>query len=97
MRATEAPRCGFAVATSITIDVQQPALHGHRDDRGHRIDPLDADLRQLLDEGQHCVQLALQMRNLGFSDRDPRQMRDAANGGSVDGHRDLEYSALRRS
>ena len=30
MRATEAPRCGFTVATSIRTDVRQPALYGDR-------------------------------------------------------------------
>jgi hypothetical protein len=34
----------------------------------------------LLDEGQHRVQLALQVRNLFFGDRNPRQMGDTADG-----------------
>src|SRR3981189_993825 len=42
--------------------------------------------RQLFDECQHGIQLALQMRNLCLSDRDPREMRDTANGGDIDGH-----------
>ena len=42
MRATEAPRCGFAVATSIRTDGRQPAPHGDRSDQaseGGRILP----------------------------------------------------------
>ena len=48
--------------------------------------PSTFDLRQLLDKGQHGVQLALQMRNLGLGYRDPRQMRDTADGVGIDGH-----------
>jgi hypothetical protein len=38
----------------------------------------------LLDKGQHRIQLALQMRNFCVGDRDPREMRDTANGGGID-------------
>src|SRR3979409_1326748 len=61
-------------------------LHFHRHHRGHRFDAIDIHFRQLFDECQHGIQLALQMRNLCLSDRDPREMRDTANGGSIDGH-----------
>ena len=50
------------------------------------LDALDIDLRQLLDKGQHRVQLALQMRNLGLGDRYPRQMGDTADGIGIDRH-----------
>src|SRR5262245_31179495 len=61
-------------------------LHFHRRHRGHRLDALDIDFRQLLDKGQHRVQFALQMGNFGVADRNPRQMRDTANGRGVHGH-----------
>src|SRR6202140_1465962 len=61
-------------------------LHFHRRDRGHRFDAIDVHLGQLLDEGEHRVQLALQARNLGLGDRDPGEMGDTANGGGIDGH-----------
>ena len=51
-----------------------------------RLDALDVHFRQLLDEGEDRIQFALQVRNLGIGDRDPRKMRDAANSGGVDGH-----------
>jgi hypothetical protein len=40
----------------------------------------------LFDKGQHRIQFTLQMGNLLFSDRYPRQMRDAANGSGIDRH-----------
>src|ERR1700692_1167693 len=61
-------------------------LHFHRRDRGHRFDAIDVHLGQLLDEGEHRVQLALRARNLGLGDRDPGEMGDTANGGGGDGH-----------
>ena len=48
--------------------------------------PSTFDLRQLLDEGQHGVELALEMLDLVLGDRDARQMRNTADGGGVDGH-----------
>src|SRR6266576_5169670 len=66
------------------IDHVGAFFHLHRRHRGHRFDAVDIDLAQLLDEGQHRIQLALQMRNFGVCDRDPRKMRDTANGGGID-------------
>ena len=71
---------------SAVIDEVGAFLHLHRRHRGHRLDALDIDFRQLLDKGQHRVQFALQIGNLGLIDRDPREMRDTANGGGIDGH-----------
>src|SRR5262249_15890546 len=68
------------------IDHVLPLLHLHRRHRGHGLDALDIDLRQLLDEGQYGVQFTLQMRNFGVPDRDPRQMRDTAYGGGINRH-----------
>jgi hypothetical protein len=47
----------------------------------------DIDFRKLLDECQDGVDLAAQMLNLVVGNRDPRQMRDTADGGGVNGHR----------
>ena len=41
---------------------------------------------KLLDEGEDGVDLALQMRNLRVGHGDAREMRDAADGGLIDGH-----------
>src|SRR3954465_3041234 len=68
------------------IDQIPPLLHLHWGDRGHRLHALDIDLRELLDKGEHGVELALQMRNLALGNRNARQMRDAADGSGVDGH-----------
>ena len=48
--------------------------------------PVDIHLAELLDERQHGVELALQVLDLVIGDRDARQMRDAADGGGIDGH-----------
>src|SRR5262245_4919065 len=61
-----------------------PQLHGRH--RGHRLDAFDVDLRQLLDEGEDGVELALQGLDLLLGNRDAREMRDAADGIGVDGH-----------
>src|SRR4029079_13854798 len=68
------------------IDHVGALFHFHRRNRGHRFNAIDIDFRQLLHEGQHRIQLALQMRNLALSDRDPRELGDTAYGGSIDGH-----------
>ena len=52
--------------------------------------PSTFDLLQLLDEGEHGVELALQMLDLALGDGDARQMRDAADGIGVDGHENLK-------
>src|SRR5664279_2914897 len=71
-----------------------PLLHRHRRHRGHRLDALDVYLLQLLDEGQHGIELALQMRHLVLGHGDARQMRDAADGIGVDGHAFLRIRPL---
>src|ERR1700744_2863158 len=68
------------------IDHVGPLLHLHRSYRGHGLYSPNIDLAELLDERQHGIQLALKVRNLGFSDRNPREMRDTANSGGIDGH-----------
>ncbi len=57
--------------------------------------PVDVDLLQLLDEGQDGVELALQMLDLLLGDRDAGEMRDAADGGGVDGHERPRANAAR--
>ena len=41
---------------------------------------------KLLDEGEHGVDLVLEMLDLVLGHRDAGEMRDAADGGGVDGH-----------
>ena len=53
----------------------------HRNDRRHRLDALDVDRLERLDELQNRVDLVLQMRRLRFAHADAREMRDTANGG----------------
>src|SRR5204862_380440 len=65
-------------------------LHRHRRHRRHRLDASDVDLLELLDERQHGVELAFEVLDLLIGDRDPRQMRDAADCGGVDGHASLK-------
>ena len=48
--------------------------------------PVDVDLRQVLDEGQHGVDLVLEVLDLVLGNRDAREMGDAADGCGVDGH-----------
>src|SRR3954451_17479305 len=76
----------YVLGNLAVIDDVRALLHFHRHDRSHGFDAFDIYLPQLLDERQHGVQLALQVRNLGFSNGNPREMRDTANGGGVDGH-----------
>jgi hypothetical protein len=49
----------------------------------------DVDLGQLLDERQDRIDLAPQVLDLVVGNRDPRQMRNTADGGGVNGHRRL--------
>src|SRR5262245_58167045 len=49
-------------------------LHGHRDHRGHWLDAVDVDLRELLDERQDGVELAAQVLDLVIGDRDTGKM-----------------------
>src|SRR5258708_19948031 len=76
----------YIVRDLAIIDHVGALLHFHRRDRGHRFDAIHVHFAELLDERQHRVQLALEMRNLALSDRNPREMGDTANGGGIDGH-----------
>src|ERR1700727_2930281 len=58
----------------------------HGNDRRHRLDASDVDLIEGLDEFENGVDLALQMRDLSLADGDAREMRDASDGGEIDGH-----------
>src|SRR6266568_9253661 len=68
------------------IDHVRALFHFHWHHRGHRFDAIDVHFAELFDKGQHRIQFALQMRNFNVSDRDPRKMRNTANGGGIDGH-----------
>jgi hypothetical protein len=61
-------------------------VHRHRHHRRHRLDARNIDFRKLLDEVEHGIELAAQMLDLIISNRDARQMRNAADGIGVDGH-----------
>ena len=67
-------------------DLVLALLHVHRRDRGHRLDALDVHLRELLDESKDCVELALEVFDLVLRNRDAGEMRDTADGSSVDRH-----------
>ncbi len=74
-----------------------PLLHHHWGYRGHRLDPCHIDLGKLLDERQHGVDLAPQVLDLVIGNRDPRQMRDAANRGGINRHRNLSNGPVARA
>src|SRR5712672_1483572 len=88
----------YVVRDLAIIDHVGALLHFHWHYRGHRFDAIHVDFAELLDERQHRVQLALEMRNLALSDRNPREMGDTANGGGIDGHyiRPLRANSARR-
>ena len=52
----------------------------------HRLDPLDLHLIELLDEGEHGVQLALEVIDFVLSHSDAGKVRNAAYGIGVDSH-----------
>lgn len=62
-------------------------LHRHRRHRRHRLDTFDIDFRQLLDKSQNGVELALEVFDFVIRNRYARQMRNAADGLGVNGHR----------
>ena len=53
---------------------------------GHRRDARRIDLAKLLDPAKDGVQLTLEPRDLGIVDANAREMRDALDGGGIDGH-----------
>ena len=55
-------------------------VHRHRYHRRHRLDAGNIDFRKLLDEVENGIELPAQMLDLIISNRDARQMRDAADG-----------------
>src|SRR5262249_57842347 len=59
-------------------------LHIHRSDRSHRLDAVDINLRKLLDKSEDGVEFALKVLNLILRNRNAGEMRDTANGSSVD-------------
>src|SRR5262249_31201086 len=50
------------------------------------LDAIDIHLRQLLDKSEDRVELALKVLDLVFSNRNAGEVRDTANGSSVDRH-----------
>ena len=58
----------------------------HRDDGGHRLDAINVDGTELFDELEHGVQLFLEVGHLLIAHGNARKMRDAADGGLVNGH-----------
>src|SRR6185437_4554604 len=58
----------------------------HGNDRGHRLDAVDIDRVEGLDELENRVNLTLQVRRLSFAHLNAREMRDAADGVEIDGH-----------
>src|SRR5215470_9102219 len=70
-------------------DAVRALSHFYRNDRGHRLDTFDIDLRQLLDKGENGIELAAQMLNLVLGDRNARKLRDAAHGLGIDRHGNL--------
>src|SRR5271166_895430 len=70
----------------------------HWNHRSHRLDALDIDLFQGLDEFQDRVDFVLQVRKLGLVHSDARQTCDTANSAEIDGHRRLPKARkMRRS
>ena len=61
-------------------------LHRHGGDRRHRFDPFDVHLAELLDEGEHGIQLTLEVVDLLLGHGDAGEVRDAAYGIGVDSH-----------
>ena len=84
---------------SPSVTTSGALLHHHRGDRGHRRDAGDIDLGQLLHEGQHGVELALEVLDLVVRHGNPRQTGDLADGCGIDGHtlRFLRLSPTRYS
>ena len=64
----------------------RPFLHLHGHDRGHRLDPVDVDLGQLLHEGEDGVELFAQVLDFVLGNRNARELRDTADGIGGGGH-----------
>src|ERR1700733_14921261 len=77
------------IGNTAVVDHIFPHLHRHRRHRGHRLHPLDIAHAEFLDEGQDGVKLAAKILLLVLGDRDPRQMRNTADGIGIDGHLQL--------
>ncbi len=69
-----------------SVDFVLPHFHRHGRHRRHWLNPRDIDLRKLLDESQHGVELARKVLDLVFSHGDARKMRHPADGFSINGH-----------
>src|SRR5262249_62210989 len=70
--------------------------HLHGRDRRHGLDARDVALRQLPPEGENGVELPWQMLDSLLGDGDACEVRDTADGGGVDGHRDAPATGYDR-
>jgi len=61
-----------------------PRLHRHWRDRRHRLDALNLNFRQLLDEGENRVEFAAKVFNFALGDRDSGEVGDTADSVAVD-------------
>ena len=75
-------RSGSPPSVTTSCAPRQP----HRRHRGHRLDPVDIDLAQLLHEAEDRRQLGRQRPEIGLRHLDPGEMRHAARGLLVDRH-----------
>jgi hypothetical protein len=61
-----------------------PHLHRHGSDGSHRLDAIDVDFAELLDEGEDRIKLAAKALDFTFGDRDSGEVRDTAHSVAVD-------------
>ena len=65
-------------------DLVLPHLHRHGSDGSHRLDAIDVDFTELLDEGEDRIELAAKVLDFTFGDRDSGKMGDTADGVVID-------------
>jgi len=68
------------------IDHIGPFFHLDIDNRRHRLDAIDINLVQLLDETENGVQLVTQFLGAFIGDGDTRELGDSFDSGLIDGH-----------
>jgi len=65
-------------------DLVLPHVHCHRSDVSHRLDSLDVNFAELLDESENRIELAAKAFNFTFRDRDSGKVGHTAHGVVID-------------
>ena len=74
----------YGIGNTAVGDLVLPRLHRHRGDGSHRLDSVDVNFAELLDESENRIELAAKVFDFTFGDCDSGKVGDTAHGVVID-------------